>query len=151
MTASWLMEKPGVLPLSFYLTVVRWQKPAIIVILNSSGSAGAIFSPFFTAHSDASGKGAAHFVSFCNMAFSALFRIFLLLSLFIAFFVLNLEKSGKRSAKGCKSRKSHAPLSFCILFQCVKISLIVQNWTKKFAKVAKVTKGCKMRCIFPDV
>jgi len=26
----------------------------------------------------------------------------------------------------------------------------VQNWTKKFAKVAKVTKGCKMRCIFPD-
>src|SRR6266550_3171156 len=99
----------------------------------------------------ASGKGAAHFVSFCDMAFSALFRIFLLLSLFIAFFVLNLEKSGKRSAKGCKSRKSHAPLSFCILFQCVKISLIVQNWTKKFAKVAKVTKGCKMRCIFPDV
>src|SRR6266576_5472377 len=69
-----------------------------------------------------SGKGAAHFVSFCDMAFSALFRIFLLLSLFIAFFVLNLEKSGKRSAKGCKSRKSHAPLSFCILFQCVKIS-----------------------------
>ncbi len=45
------------------------------------------------------------------MAFSALFRIFLLLSLFFAFFVLNLEKSGKRSAKGCKSRKSHAPLS----------------------------------------
>ena len=26
----------------------------------------------------------------------------------------------------------------------------MQNWTKKFAKVAKVTKGCKMRCIFPD-
>src|SRR6266550_460272 len=69
-----------------------------------------------------SGKGAAHFVSFCDMAFSTLFRIFLLLSLFIAFLVLNLEKSGKRSAKCCKSRKSHAPLSFCILFQCVKIS-----------------------------
>src|SRR6266550_8808213 len=69
-----------------------------------------------------SGKGAAHFVSFCDMAFSALFRISLLLPLFIAFFVLNLEKSGKRSAKCCKSRKSHAPLSFCILFQCVKIS-----------------------------
>src|SRR6266576_3960749 len=69
-----------------------------------------------------SGKGAAHFVSFCDMAFSTLFHIFLLLSLFIAFFVLNLKKSGKRSAKCCKSRKSHAPLSFCILFQCVKIS-----------------------------
>src|SRR6266550_8712165 len=69
-----------------------------------------------------SGKGAVHFVSFCDMAFSTFFRIFLLLSLFIAFFILNLEKGGKRSGKGCKSRKSHAPLSFCILFQCVKIS-----------------------------
>src|SRR6266699_5186411 len=94
-----------------------------------------------------SGKGAVHFVSFCDMAFSTFFCIFLHLSLFIAFFILNLEKGGKRSGKGCKSRKSHAPLSFCILFQCVKISYIVQNWTKKFAKVAKVTKGCKMRCI----
>src|SRR6266550_6241329 len=75
-----------------------------------------------TRHVMPSGKGAAHFVSFCDMGFSAFFCIFLHFSLFSAFLVLNLEKSGKRSAKGCKSRKSHAPLSFCILFQCVKIS-----------------------------
>src|SRR6266550_9299181 len=97
----------------FILTTFSYQMCAVKHKYTFSVDCRAVYS---------SGKGAAHFVSFCDMAFSALFRIFLLLSLFIAFFVLNLEKSGKRSTKGCKSRKSHAPLSFCILFQCVKIS-----------------------------
>ncbi len=65
----------------------------------------------------ASGKGAAHFVSFCDMGFSAFFCIFLF---FLHFWSLILKKVEKGLQKVAKAEKAMPPYPFASFFSVLK-------------------------------
>ena len=113
--------------------------------MNQSDTSVAHHDHFLPLRRLRSGKGAAHFVSFCNMAFSAFFCIYLFLLLFLSLILKKVEKGLQKVAK---AEKAMPPIllhpfakcnTFCTTFACFRRSGNTYKRKKKVREMAFAT------------